>query len=202
MKPLPKAPFGRTGHMSTRTLFGAAAFFDVDQITADRTMDLLMDWGVNHIDTAASYGKAEKRLGPWLKHNRKDVFLATKTEERTYRGAREELHRSLELMNVDSVDLWQMHVLIRQDEWQTAMGEGGALEAFIEARGAGTGEMAGSHGPWRGGGELPCPQPGTLRFRQRSATLELAHEPQCRLCRGFPEASCPMSEEERRLPTH
>jgi aryl-alcohol dehydrogenase-like predicted oxidoreductase len=134
MKPLPKAPFGRTGHMSTRTLFGAAAFFDVDQITADRTMDLLMDWGVNHIDTAASYGKAEKRLGPWLKHNRKDVFLATKTEERTYRGAREELHRSLELMNVDSVDLWQMHVLIRQDEWQTAMGEGGALEAFIEAR--------------------------------------------------------------------
>ncbi len=132
--PVPVAPFGRTAHMSTRVLFGAAAFFDVDQKTADRTMDLLSGRGINHIDTAASYGKAEILLGPWLKHNRKTVFLATKTEKRTRTEAREELHRSLDRMQVDSVDLWQMHVLIRDDDWETAMGEGGALEAFVEAR--------------------------------------------------------------------
>ncbi len=134
MKSLPTAPFGRTGHMSTRTLFGAAAFSGVNHDTAMRTMDLIVERGVNHIDTAASYGKAEERLGPWLKDNRDSVFLATKTEERTYKGAREELRRSLELMKVNNVDLWQMHILVDEDEWQTAMGPGGALEAFIEAR--------------------------------------------------------------------
>ena len=134
MKSLPKAPFGRTGHLSTRALFGAAAFATVNHDTAMRTMDLLVERGVNHIDTAASYGNAEERLGPWLKDNRDSVFLATKTEKRTYREAREELHRSLELMKVDSVDLWQMHILVDENDWQTAMGEGGALEAFVEAR--------------------------------------------------------------------
>ncbi len=131
---IPKKQFGLTGHESTRTLFGAAAFFSVTQEEADRTMDILEEYGVNHIDTAASYGKSEIRLGPWLKHNRKKVFLATKTEERTYTGAKEELYRSLERLQVDSVDLWQMHVLIDPDEWETAMGENGALKAFIEAR--------------------------------------------------------------------
>ena len=134
MKFLPKALFGRTGHLSTRALFGAAAFYDIDQVTAMHTMDLIVERGVNHIDTAASYGKAEERLGPWLKDNRDSVFLATKTEERTYQGAYTELRRSLELMNVDDVDLWQMHLLVDENHWQTAMGSGGALEAFIEAR--------------------------------------------------------------------
>jgi aryl-alcohol dehydrogenase-like predicted oxidoreductase len=97
-------------------------------------MELLAERGVNHIDTAASYGDAEIRLGAWLRHHREEVFLATKTEERTYRGAREELRRSLGRMNVDDVDLWQMHVLIDSDDWETTMGPGGALEAFIEAR--------------------------------------------------------------------
>jgi len=134
MKSLPKAPFGRTGHLSTRALFGAAAFSEVNHDTAMRTMELIVERGVNHIDTAASYGNAEERLGPWLKDNRDSVFLATKTEERTYKRAREELRRSLELMKVDNVDLWQMHILVDEGEWQTAMGPGGALEAFIEAR--------------------------------------------------------------------
>ena len=131
---LPKAPFGRTGHMSTRTLFGAAALGEVDHDTAMRTMDLIVDRGVNHLDTAASYGNAEERLGPWLKDKRDSVFLATKTDKRTYKAAREELRRSLELMKVDNIDLWQMHLLVDEAEWQTAMGPGGALEAFIEAR--------------------------------------------------------------------
>ena len=131
---LPKAPFGRTGHISTRTLFGAAALGGVTQDEADRTMDLILEEGINHIDIAASYGEAEKRLGPWLKHHRDEFFLATKTEKRTYAAATEELHRSLELMNTDHVDLWQMHILVEPEEWDTAMGENGALEAFVDAR--------------------------------------------------------------------
>ena len=148
-----KKQFGSTGHFSTRALFGAAAFARVTQDEADRTMDLLEEFGINHIDTAASYGDAEIRLGPWLKQNRSKVFLATKTEERTYKGAKEELYRSLDKLKVDSVDLWQMHVLVDPDEWDTAMSENGALRAFIEAKEEGLVRFLGvtGHGtkaPW------------------------------------------------------
>lgn len=129
-----KAPFGRTGHESTRTLFGAAALGRVTQAEADETLDVLLKYGINHIDVAASYGEAELRIGPWMPTHRKDFFLATKTEKRTYQEALDELQRSLERMRVDSVDLWQMHVLVDPDEWEIAMGPGGALEAFMEAR--------------------------------------------------------------------
>ncbi|HAE21657.1 MAG TPA: aldo/keto reductase [Spirochaetaceae bacterium] len=129
-----KMEFGGTGHTSTRALFGAAAFWRVSQDEADRTMAVLEEYGVNHIDTAASYGDSELRLGPWLKHNRKRVFLATKTEKRGYREAKEELGRSLERLQVDSVDLWQMHILVDPRDWELAMSEDGALRAFVEAR--------------------------------------------------------------------
>jgi aryl-alcohol dehydrogenase-like predicted oxidoreductase len=131
---IPKKEFGRTGHLSTRILFGAAALGGVTQEEADKTLEVLLEYGINHIDTAASYGQAEDRIGPWMKEHRKDFFLATKTEKRTYQGAKDELQRSLERMRVDSVDLWQMHFLIEEEDWQTAFGPGGALEAFIEAR--------------------------------------------------------------------
>lgn len=129
-----KQPFGRTGHMSTVTLFGAAALGRVTQDEADRTLDLLLEYGINHIDTAASYGDAELRIGPWMKNHRKDFFLATKTGERTYAGSKEELHRSLERMRVDQIDLWQFHNLVNPDDWDIAMGPGGVLEAALEAR--------------------------------------------------------------------
>jgi len=131
---IPKKNFGRTGHLSTRILFGAAALGTVTQKEADQTLELLLEYGINHIDTAASYGEAELRIGPWMAKHRKDFFLATKTGERTYQAAKEEFHQSLEKMQVDSVDLWQMHCLIDEDEWQIAFGPGGVLEAFIEAR--------------------------------------------------------------------
>ncbi len=148
-----KKQFGATGHLSTRALFGAAALAKVTQAEADKTMDLLEEFGINHIDTAASYGDAEIRLGPWLKQNRSKVFLATKTGERTYKGAKEELHRSLDRLKVDSVDLWQMHVLVDPLEWETAMSEDGALRAFIEAKEEGLVRFLGvtGHGitaPW------------------------------------------------------
>ncbi len=131
---IPKAPFGRTGHLSTRVIFGAAALGSVTQADADRTLDLLLKFGINHIDTAASYGEAEDRIGPWMPRYRKEFFLATKTGERTYEKAKAQIHRSLERMHVDSVDLIQLHGLIDPGEWKVAMGPGGALEAAIEAR--------------------------------------------------------------------
>jgi aryl-alcohol dehydrogenase-like predicted oxidoreductase len=129
-----KGAFGRTGHVSTRTIFGAAAFWDVTQEQADRTLELLLEYGVNHIDTAASYGDSELHIGPWMKEHRNLFFLATKTGERTYQAARDEFHRSLERLQVDHVDLLQLHYLVDPDEWETAMGPGGALEAAVEAR--------------------------------------------------------------------
>jgi len=129
-----RRPFGSTGHNSSVTLFGAAALGRVTQAEADKTMELLQEYGINHIDTAASYGEAEDRLGPWMAKQRKDFFLATKTGERTYAAAKEEIHRSLERMQIDNFDLIQLHNLSHPDDWDIAMGPGGALEAAVEAR--------------------------------------------------------------------
>lgn len=129
-----KQSFGRTGHMSTRTIFGAAALGAVTQDEADRTLDLLLQYGVNHIDTAASYGESELRIGPWMARHRDHFFLATKTGDRTYAAAKASLERSLERLRVDSVDLIQLHYLVDETEWETAMGPGGALEYLVEAR--------------------------------------------------------------------
>ena len=134
---IPELTFGRTGHASTRLLFGAAALSEVTQAEADRTMELIIEHGINHIDVAASYGDAELRLAPWMKGHRKDFFLATKTGERTYQAAKDEIHRSLERLKVEQVDLVQLHNLVDPDEWATALGDGGALEAAIEAKEAG-----------------------------------------------------------------
>ena len=129
-----KQAFGRSGHMSSRTLLGAAAFSDVTQAEADAAIELAISYGVNHVDTAASYGDAELRLGSWIKRHERPFFLATKTGQRTADKAREEIHRSLERLQVDQVDLLQLHNLIDPIEWETALGPGGALEAAIEAR--------------------------------------------------------------------
>ncbi len=129
-----KKPFGRTGHESTRTLFGAAALGGVDQATADRTLEVLQQHGVNHIDVAASYGDAELRIAPWLKREPGRFFVATKTGERRAQGAREELHRSLDRMGIDHVDLWQLHNLADPIEWDIALSPGGAIEAAVQAR--------------------------------------------------------------------
>ncbi len=131
---IPTQPFGRTGHDSTRTIFGAAAFSSVTQEDADRTMELLLQHGVNHIDTAASYGDSELRIGPWMAEHRGDFFLATKTGERSYQAAYDQIRLSLERLRVDQVDLIQLHNLVDPDEWEQALGDGGALEAAIQAR--------------------------------------------------------------------
>jgi aryl-alcohol dehydrogenase-like predicted oxidoreductase len=128
------APFGRTGHESTRTIFGAAALANETQAQADATLDVLLEHGVNHIDTAASYGDSELRLAPWLQRHPDAFFLATKTGKRDYEGAREELRRSLDRLGVDHVDLLQLHNLVDVIEWEAALRDRGALDAAIEAR--------------------------------------------------------------------
>jgi aryl-alcohol dehydrogenase-like predicted oxidoreductase len=129
-----RRPFGRTGHASTVTLFGGAALARASQADADRALELLLRHGVNHIDTAASYGDSELRVAACLARNPGRFFLATKTGRRDYAGAKEELHRSLERLGVDRVDLLQLHNLVDPIEWETALREGGALEAAVEAR--------------------------------------------------------------------
>jgi aryl-alcohol dehydrogenase-like predicted oxidoreductase len=132
-----RAPFGSTGHESTRTLFGAASLASVTQGEADSALELLLERNVNHIDTAASYGSSELRLAPWLRQHPDRFFVATKTGQRDRAGAREEIHRSLERLGVDRVDLIQLHNLVDVIEWETALREGGALEAAVEARAEG-----------------------------------------------------------------
>jgi aryl-alcohol dehydrogenase-like predicted oxidoreductase len=127
-------PFGRTGHASTRLIFGAYALSKATQVEADRVLELLLESGVNHIDTAPMYGNAEKRIGPWMEKHRGEFFIATKSRRCTYQGAWDDLKRSLDRLRVDHVDLWQMHGLNGPAGWERAMGPGGTLEAFLEAR--------------------------------------------------------------------
>src|SRR5436305_897184 len=131
---IPTQPFGRTGHISTRAIFGAAALGRVTQKEADRTLEVLQRYGVNHIDCAASYGDAELRIAPWLAQYRSQFFVATKTGARTAEEAKEELHRSLKRMGIDYVDLWQLHNLVDPIEWDTALSPGGAIDAAVEAK--------------------------------------------------------------------
>ncbi len=131
---IPKADFGRTGHKSTRVIFGAASLGHVSQKVADETLEVLLRHGVNHIDTAASYGDSELRIAPWLKREPGRFFLATKVDQRDEKGAREQLNRSLDRLGVDHVDLWQLHSLADPIEWDQALSPGGALDAALIAR--------------------------------------------------------------------
>jgi aryl-alcohol dehydrogenase-like predicted oxidoreductase len=127
-------PFGRTGHQSTRAIFGGAALSHVSQDEADRALEVLLRYGVNHIDVAASYGDAELRVAPWLAQHRDAFFVATKTDARTADEAQADLKRSLERMQTDHVDLWQLHNLADPIEWDIALSPGGVVEAAIAAK--------------------------------------------------------------------
>ena len=139
-------PFGSTEHMSTRTIFGSYTLLEAGRAEADEVLELLLKYGVNHIDTAPSYGDAELNLGPWMKHHRNDFFLATKTDKRTYRDAREQFHQSLERLQVDSVDLLQLHDLTDIVGQEVVMGPDGALDFLVEAKESGLARFIGITG--------------------------------------------------------
>lgn len=128
------APFGNTGHMSSRVIFGGAALGAMSEERAAETLDLAVAAGVNHLDTAHSYGHAEVVMNPWLAEHRHEVFLATKTRERSGVAARAGLEDSLDRLGVDQVDLIQLHNLVEEDEWSEAFSSGGAVEALAAAR--------------------------------------------------------------------
>ncbi|HLZ81134.1 MAG TPA: aldo/keto reductase [Ktedonobacteraceae bacterium] len=132
--PIATQPFGRSGHMSTRAIFGAASLSNVTQEEADRVLEVLLNYGVNHIDVASSYGDAELRIAPWLAEHRSQFYVATKTDARTAQEAEEDLHRSLKRMGIDYVDLWQFHNLADPIEWDTALSPGGVIDAAVEAK--------------------------------------------------------------------
>jgi len=129
-----KRKFGNTGHLSTRIIFGAAALGNVTQVEADETLDVLLKYGINHIDTAAGYGDSELRIGPWMEKHRNKFFFATKIFRRSYKDARDQIQSSLERLQVSSIDLIQIHNLTNPDSWEKVMGSDGALKALVEAR--------------------------------------------------------------------
>ncbi len=137
---------GRTGHMSTVAIFGAFAVSQATQREADRVMEAIMVAGVNHIDVAPSYGLAEERLGPWLARERERFFLGCKTTERTKEGAATEMRRSLDQLQVDRFDLYQLHAVTTFKELDQVTQAGGALEAIIEGREAGLTDYIGITG--------------------------------------------------------
>lgn len=126
--------FGRTGHMSTVAIFGAAAFWQISQEDADKVMEQVIEADINHIDVAPSYGQAELRVGPWMPRERGRFFLGCKTMERTKQGAWDEMQRSLQLLQTESFDLYQAHAITTMEELDAVTMQGGALEAFVEAR--------------------------------------------------------------------
>jgi aryl-alcohol dehydrogenase-like predicted oxidoreductase len=143
---IPTRRFGRTDHLSTRTIFGAAAFMDTPQGEVDATMEMILENGVNHVDTAAGYGQSERLLGDWIRRHGKLFFLATKTDQRTRQAAIDQIRRSLDLLHVDQVDLIQIHALHEETDWATVFGPGGAIEAVIEARREGLARFIGVTG--------------------------------------------------------
>ena len=141
-----KKAFGKTGRMSTRAIFGSVCLRRSSQDEADRILDLLFEYGINHIDTAPGYGEAELRVGPWMKHHRNTFFLATKTDRPTYPAAREQFYQSLERLQVGHVDLLQLHNFTDETRKEIIMGPGGALEWLVEAKEKGLARFIGITG--------------------------------------------------------
>ena len=138
--------FGRTGHMSTIAIFGAAAFWEISQADADKVMEQVIAAGVNHIDVAPSYGQAEDRVGPWMPRERQRFFLGCKTMERTKDTAWKEMQASLKRLKTESFDLYQFHAVNSLEELDAVTMKGGALEAAVSAQKAGLTKFIGITG--------------------------------------------------------
>jgi aryl-alcohol dehydrogenase-like predicted oxidoreductase len=125
---------GRIGHMSSVIIYGGAMLSEATQEAADASVELALAAGINHFDTAAAYGDSERLLGPWMPRIRDRIFLATKTGDRTATGVYDSVRRSLELLQVEGVDLIQLHEVCELDTLDHVTGPGGALEGAIRAR--------------------------------------------------------------------
>ncbi|MFX1337976.1 MAG: aldo/keto reductase [Promethearchaeota archaeon] len=126
--------FGRTGAKVSFVALGGCGPGYVDQEEADKAIKLAMDNGVNMIDVAPTYGQAEKRLNPWIEKYRNQFFLSEKTLKRSRKGAKRQLTKSLERLGANYFDLYQFHAVSSIEELNQILGEGGAMEAFKEAK--------------------------------------------------------------------
>jgi predicted aldo/keto reductase-like oxidoreductase len=144
---------GRVGHQSSVLIYGAAALSEVDQDTADASVQLALDAGINHVDVAASYGDAELRLGPWMPAIRDRIFLASKTGLRDREAAWAQVNRSLERLQTDRLDLIQVHAVGDLAELDLVTRPGGSLEAVARARDEG---LAGAVGITGHGHQAPA----------------------------------------------
>lgn len=131
-----KRRLGRLGHMSSVLIFGGAGLSEVREEDADLAISRSLEAGINHFDTAAGYGdgNSEEHLSRWMGDIREEIFLSTKTEDRRKDAACRSIEASLKRLRVDSVDLIQLHAVGDLHELDQATGDGGALEAAIEAR--------------------------------------------------------------------
>lgn len=129
-----KRRLGRIGHQTSVLVYGAAALGEVTQEVADASLEQAMAAGINHFDTASSYGAAEERMGPTVERVRDQIFLATKSTQRRAEDAWRELNRSVELLRTDHIDLWQVHAVCSLRELDTVFAPGGAIEAFVRAK--------------------------------------------------------------------
>ncbi len=146
--------------MSSVCIYGGAALGEVTQEEADGSISLALESGINHFDTAASYGDSELRLGPWMADIRSRIFLSTKTEERSKDGARREIELSLARLQVEAVDLIQLHAIGDLGQLDLATGCDGALEAALEAKEEG---LAGAIGITGHGHSAPATHLEALR---------------------------------------
>ncbi|HLO58656.1 MAG TPA: aldo/keto reductase [Bacteroidales bacterium] len=133
-QPIPKRVLGKTGEQLSVIGFGGIMLNGNSQEFANEQVSKAFNAGVNYFDVAPSYGNAISKLGPALKPYRKDCFLACKTTERTAEGALKELNESLEGMQTDHFDLYQLHALSSTDEVEKVFAPGGAMEVFLNAR--------------------------------------------------------------------
>jgi aryl-alcohol dehydrogenase-like predicted oxidoreductase len=151
---------GRLDHRSSVLLYGAAALASVEQEVADRSIQEVLDAGINHFDVAASYGDAELRLGPWMPRIRDRIFLATKTGERSRETAWSQINASLERLQTERLDLLQLHAVGDLEDLDRAVGPGGALEAATRAVDEG---LVGAVGITGHGSEAPAVHLEALR---------------------------------------
>lgn len=148
---LPMRPLGKTGHMAGIYSFGAQATTEIpgkEELSVE-IINRAIDLGINYIDTAAAYGRAtptvpraeamgtsERNVGQVMKYRRNEVFLSSKTHDRTYDGSMRLLEKSLRQLQTDHLDMWQIHN-VKSAEIETLdkiTGEGGVLKAMIKAR--------------------------------------------------------------------
>jgi len=112
-------------------VFGAAALWGSDPETAERVFRTALDAGVNHLDVAPRYGRAQELLGPLIPAVRNQLFVACKTQRSNPDGVRAQLEQSLALLQCDSFDLYQLHAVTDLSELDA---RAGAVEAILRAR--------------------------------------------------------------------